>query len=126
MRENPPPFIKQMQQRVVDFFDLPEDKRVAALDEQIDEMEKMRKRFEKRRAERAGSGGGPGAGGRPPGGGPPGGNRGSMDEKQRNDMRKRMLDNSTPQQRAMFGEYFRQVEDRRRQRGLPPFPGPGR
>ncbi len=109
MRENP--FAKRMQQTVVGYFDLPEDQRVAALDKEIDRFEKFRKDMEKRRAER---------------GGPPGGfgNRGNMSESQQNDMRKRMLDNTSPQERAMFGEYMQQMQDRRRQRGLPSMSGP--
>jgi hypothetical protein len=35
-----------------------------------------------------------------------------------------MLDNTTPEDRAMMGEYMRQVQDRRRERGMPPLPGP--
>jgi hypothetical protein len=112
MRDSP--FAKRMQQTVVSYFDLPEDQRVAALDKQIDEMEKFRKDMEKRRGER---------GGRPEGG-PPGGfrNRGNMNE---SDMRKRMLDNTSPQERAMFGEYMQQMQARRKQRGLPTMGGPG-
>lgn len=112
MRDNP--FAKRMQQRVVSYFDLPEDQRVAALDKQIDEMEKRRKEMEKRRGER----------GDRPEGGPPGGfrNRGNMNE---NEMRKLMLDNTLSQERAMFSEYMQQMQDRRRQRGLPTFGGPG-
>lgn len=112
MRENP--FAKRMQQTVVGYFDLPEDQRVAALDKEIDRFEKFRKDMEKRRSER---------GGQPGGGGPPRGfgNRGNMNE---SDMRKRMLDNTSPQERAMFGEYMQQMQDRRRQRGLPEMGGP--
>ena len=110
MRENP--FAKRMQQTVVDYFDLPEEQRVAALDKEIDRFEKFRKDREKRRGDR-------------PGGGPPGGfGRGNMSDGQQNDMRKRMLDNTSPQQRAMFGEYMQQMQDRRRQRGLPQMGGP--
>jgi hypothetical protein len=113
MRENP--FAKRMQQTVVGYFDLPEDKRVAALDKEIDRFEKFRKEMEKRR----------GSGDRPPG--PPGGfgNRGNMSEGQQNEMRKRMLDNTSPQQRAMFSEYMQQMQDRRKQRGMPTMGGPG-
>ena len=109
-RDNP--FAKQMQQTVVSFFDLPEEKRVAALDKEIDRFEKFRKDMEKRRGQ---------------GGGPPGGfgNRGNMSEADRNAMRKKMLDNTSPQERAMFGEYMQQMQDRRKQRGLPTFGGPG-
>jgi hypothetical protein len=118
MRDNPPPFARQMQKNIVAYFDLPADQRRAALDKQIDEMERMRKEFEKRRGER----GGPHGARR----GPPGGFGGNMSAAQRNEMRKRMLDNTSPQQRAMFDEYFRDLAQRRKERGLPPLPGPRR
>jgi hypothetical protein len=35
-----------------------------------------------------------------------------------------MLDNTSPQERAMFSEYFQQMSQRREQRGLPPMGGP--
>lgn len=120
MRDHPPPFMREMQRNIVAFFDLPEDKRKAELDKQIDDMEKRRKQWEKGRGER-----GKGGGGRPPGG--PGGFGGrNMDPSKQNEMRKKMLDNTSPQQRAMFGEYFRELQERRKERGLPPMPGPGR
>jgi hypothetical protein len=117
MRENP--MAKRMRQSVVDYFNLPENERVALLDKHIDEGEKMRKDFEKRMKERqAKGGGGPGGfgGGPPRGPGGPGGDR--------NERAKKMLDNTSPQERAMFGEYFKQMSDRRKQRGLPPMGGP--
>jgi hypothetical protein len=47
-----------------------------------------------------------------------------MDDSQRNQVRKKMLDNTSPQQRAMFSEYFKQLEQRRKERGMPPMRGP--
>ncbi len=129
MRDNPPPFVRQMEKQMRDFFDLPADKRAAALDRAIDEMEKRRREMEKRFAENGGRPGGPGGGfgggpgGGPGRGGPPGGLAG-MDPQRRQDMAKRMLDGSTPESRAMRSEYMRQMQDRRQQRGLPPFPRP--
>ena len=121
MRDNPPPFARQMQQQVVAYFDLPDDKQKAHLDKQIDEMEKRRADWDKRRSERGKQGDGPRGGG-----GPPGGGFGrSTDPSKQAEMRKKMLDNTSPQQRAMFGEYFKQLEDRRKERGLPPMRGPG-
>lgn len=113
MRENP--MVKRMQQTVVGYFDLPQKERKAALDKDIDRFEQFRKDMEKRRA----------GGDRPPG--PPGGfgNRGNMDASQRDQMRKRMLDNTSPTERAMAGEYFKDMENRRKERGLPPMGGPG-
>jgi hypothetical protein len=76
----------------------------------------MRKDMEKRRA----------SGDRPPGPpGPPGGGRGNMDAGQRDQFQKRMLDNTSPTERAMFSEYFKDMESRRKERGLPPLGGPG-
>ena len=118
-RDNPPPFMRRMQDNIVAYFDLPEDQRTAALDEQIDEMEERRKGGERRRAER-GEGGERGGRGM----GRPGGSGRNMDASQRNQRRKRMLDNTSPQQRAMFGEYFKQLAQRRQARGLPPMRGP--
>jgi hypothetical protein len=122
MRENP--MAKRMRQSVVDYFNLPEKDRVALLDKHIDEMEKMRKDFAKRMKDRqAKGGGGPGGpggfGGPPRGPGGPGGPGGD-----RNERAKKMLDNTSPQERAMFSEYFQQMSDRRQQRGLPPMGGP--
>lgn len=138
MRDHPPPFMRRMQENIVAYFDLPEDQRPAALDKAIDEMEQRRKEWEKRRAERGdrppgergprGGPGGPGGAGGGPGGGrggPPGGFNRNMTDEQRNQFRRRMLDNTSPQQRAMFGEYFKQLEQRRKERGLPPMRGPG-
>lgn len=135
MRDNPPPFVRDMQKNMVAFFDLPEAERKKELDKQIDEWEKRRKEREKSRAERDKSGGGPpgagGPGGGPPGGGGPGGGFGGgrgnwNDPGKQAQMRKAMLDNTTPQQRAMFSEYFSEMAKRRQERGLPPMPGPPR
>ncbi len=126
MRDNPPPFVRQMQKNIRDFFDLPADKRKEALDRQINEMESRRRQMTERFAQAGGRpGGGPPGGGPGFGGGPgsgPGGNRGAMDAKGRQGMAKRMLDNTTPQDRAMMGEYMRQMQDRRRERGMPTLP----
>jgi hypothetical protein len=113
MREHP--FAKRMQQTVVAYFDLPEKERKAALDKDIDRFESFRKDMEKRR----------GSGDRPPG--PPGGfgNRGNIDAGQRDQFQKKILDNSSPTERAMFGEYFKDMQNRRKERGLPPIGGPG-
>lgn len=125
MRDNPPPFVRQMRKNIRDFFDLPADKRKEALDRQINEMESRRREMTQRFAKAGGRPGGPpgggfGFGGGGPGG--PGGNRGAMDPQRRQEMARRMLDNTTPQDRAMMGEYMRQVQDRRRERGMPTLP----
>jgi hypothetical protein len=48
-----------------------------------------------------------------------------MDAGQRNQFQKKMLDNTSPTERAMFTEYFKDMENRRRERGLPTLGGPG-
>ncbi|MBX9787766.1 MAG: hypothetical protein K2Y37_02530 [Pirellulales bacterium] len=127
------------------YFELPVEKRKAFLDERIDEMERMRKVFEKMREQNeknggaAGSGGGPGGrqGGGPsggPGAGPPGpppsdagprpggpgfGSPGST----RHERMRGMLDSTTPEERAKGAEFFRDLMKRREERGLPAFPG---
>jgi len=111
-RDNPPEFVRRMQKDMVDFFDKPKAEQDKILDKQIDEFEKRRKQWEKNRGDRSK--------------GPPGGFRGgNMDGKAANDMRKKMLDNTSPQQRAMMGEYFERMNQRRQERGMPPWGGPG-
>jgi len=114
MRDHPPPFARAMQKRIRDFFELSPDKRKEALDRSIDEGEARRREMEKRFAAN---------GGRPGGFGPPFGGR-NMDSQQRASMAKRMLDNTSPQDRAQMSEYGRQMQERRRERGLPPMRGP--
>ncbi len=114
MRENP--MAKRFQQSIVDYFDASDKERVAMLDKQIDQMENWRKQREK--SGKGGPGGGPPGGG--PRGGPPGGGGGNRE----NEMRKRMLDSTSPQQRAMFGQYFDDMNKRRQERGLPTMGGP--
>jgi hypothetical protein len=127
-------FRQRMESHMREFAQLPEDQRDAFLDRDIDRMESMRKEFEKRRAERAsnGGGGGPpfgGGDGRGPGagGGGPRGDRGPGSGEDRESWRRRRLDNSTPEQRALMTEYFQALAERRKERGLdpmPPFGGP--
>jgi hypothetical protein len=130
-------FRQRMQNRLDEFFEAPPEQRTAVLDRHIREMEQRRREFERTRAQGVGPpfggfgpgrGGFPGAGGRgPAGGGPPG--QGPTEE-QRNQRRRRLLDNTTPRERAQVTEYFREVQQRRKELGLPerPFgpPRPGR
>jgi hypothetical protein len=111
------------QKNISDFFELPPEKRKEALDRHIDNFEKMRRGMEQRFAQGGGrpGGGGPGGGGRGPGG--PGGGR-NADPARRASFAKRMLDNTTPDQRAQMGEFMRQMQDRRGERGMPAMPGP--
>lgn len=84
------------------YAELPLDKRKQYLDKRIDEMEKFMKAA---REMGAFAGGPPG----PPGGG----NSGDRQERQRN-----MLNNTTPEDRALFSEYFSDLMARRKERGM--------
>jgi len=134
-------FRTMMQQRINAYFSLPPDKRQAELDRQIKQEDLMRQAFEAARTAGGGGPGGPGggpggggtargaAGGGGPGGpgggqagrgGPPGGPPRGGSEDDRNSWRKRMIDSTSPQQRAQFTEYRRAMDARRDQLGLPP------
>jgi hypothetical protein len=60
-------------------------------------------------------GGGPGGAGGGRGGGPPG----TLSQDDGNRWRKGMIDRTSPEQRARWGEYRRAVDQRREERGLP-------
>ncbi|HEY6564762.1 MAG TPA: hypothetical protein VIY86_09720, partial [Pirellulaceae bacterium] len=106
---------RMMTERVDRYFELPASERQAYLDQQIREMEAMRQRFA-RNGDRQGG---------PPGGrfgrGPRDGREGRNGEVSR---RRQMLDNTTPEQRAKFSQYFEAMSQRRKELGLPAFAGP--
>ncbi|QDU59711.1 hypothetical protein Pan216_05430 [Planctomycetes bacterium Pan216] len=104
------------QQSIDRYFDLPEEEKTAYLDRMIDEGEKRFKEFRERAAKNKAEGKRPQG---PPGG--PFGGRQATGE-QRNEWRQKMLDNSSPQQRAKFTKFFEDMRNRRQERGLPPFP----
>ncbi len=130
-----------MQRRIDEYFTLPPEKRTAALDRAIDEMERFRREREAQGPPpgRGHPGGGPPEGG-PPGDGPPGGRppgaggrrgprpAGSQDMAERRQQRmKRMLDSTTPEGRAKMHAYHEAIRERRKERGLPEHPfGPPR
>ena len=126
MRVGQDTFRKMMDGKVSTYFSLPAEKRQDFLDQEIRQMEFMRKAFEAGQTVAAFFGGGKSAGGksgegagpRPPFG-PPGGS-----EEDRNRFRKEMLDSTTPEQRARFVEYIGAIERRRGQLGLPAMPPP--
>jgi hypothetical protein len=102
-----PIFVPMMAQQFANRYDefmakSPEEQR-KELDKRIDEMEA-----------RGGPGGGGGRGDRP-----------TMDSKRAEAMRKKMLDWTTPEQRAKFEHGIQLLNERREERGLPPMPGPG-
>ena len=89
------------------FMAMSEEERNRELDRRIDEMQ---------RRQVAGGGGGGGGGGGPR----------NMDPAKVDEMRKKMLDWTTPEQRAKFQNGIAIFNDRLRQRGLPPVnPGGG-
>jgi hypothetical protein len=92
------------------YFKLPRQQQIALLDEDINRMDRMR--------QQAGNQFGPGGFGNPPQGG-----RGSASAEDRDRRRRDRLDQTTPEDRAMFAEYFAQLRARRQQRG---FMGNGR
>ncbi|MBX3414903.1 MAG: hypothetical protein KF708_19620 [Pirellulales bacterium] len=132
------------------------DKQIDREEQRAKEWEKRRAEREKERASRGqegqsqngnrgnGSRGdgerrGGGSGSAAPGGGGPGGGGGGdrgrggeggrssyRDPQRRNEWRKKRLDSTTPQSRAMRAEYRRLADQRRQQRGLPPSRGWGR
>ena len=128
MRVGQDTFRKIMDGKVSTYFSLPAEKRQDFLDQEIRQMEFMRKAFEAGQTVAAFFGGGrsksadgkrgDGVGPRPPFG-PPGGS-----EEDRNRFRKQMIDSTTPEQRARFVEYIGAIERRRGQLGLPAMPPP--
>jgi hypothetical protein len=100
-----PMMARQFEQRYDKFMAMSPEEQRKELDKRIDEME-------------ARGQGGPG------GGGGRGGPR-NMDPKRAETMRKKMLDWTTPEQRAKFERGMELMNERREQRGLAPMPGPG-
>jgi hypothetical protein len=121
-------FQQRMNDHIAEFFKLPKEKQLAALDKDIKRMEEWQKARERRRGQRNGKGRDRGNSGSNAGGasgamanasgGQGGPRRGGRTEAQRNERRKRMLDNTTPEQRAQFREYRRMMAERRKQLGL--------
>ena len=106
------------------YFAMSPKEKVKYLDEQIDRSEKMRKEREKKSG--PGNGGPPGGGfafggqgGAKAGGGGPGGAAGRSPEEIEK-RRKQHLDRTSPEERARMDQLRKDMDDRRRQRGLPP------
>ena len=128
MRVGQDTFRKIIDGKVSTYFSLPAEKRQDFLDQEIRQMEFMRKAFEVGQKVAAFLGGGvsKSAGGKRGDGvgpRPPFGSLGSSEE-DRNRFRKHMIDSSTPEQRARFVEYIGAIERRRGQLGLPVMPPP--
>lgn len=116
-------FRTAMRARIDAYFATPPEQRQAMLDRHIDQEEMLRKASDLTRAVSGGGerSGQPAAGGQ--GGGQAGGSNQAGSDDSRSNWRKRIIDRTTPEQRARYVEYRRAIEDRRGQRGLPAGPG---
>ena len=102
-----PMFQRMMNERMNQFFAMSEEEQKAELDKWIDRMEN-------RDSDRGGQGGG---------GGPRWGGEG-MSQQQRDRRRQERLDSTTPELRAKFDKFKDMMNDRRKERGLPPVDRP--
>lgn len=100
-----PIFMKMFEARLDKFFGMTPEEQRAELDKQIDRMQSGLRQ------------GGPGGGG-PPGGTPP-------SPQQIDEMRKKMLDWTTPEQRAKFENAMQMFQKRLQERGITPPNGGG-
>lgn len=97
-----PLMAKQFEKNYDEFMAKSPEEQRRELDNRINEMEAR------------GGQGGPGRGGPP-----------NMDPKKMDEFRKKMLDYTTPEQRAKFENGIQMMNDRRKERGLPPVGPPG-
>jgi hypothetical protein len=113
--------------RAAAYCKLPPDQRTAFLDQQIAEMQKFQQAMQSQRPANQNGGNTPSGGNAQNGNGPggPGGPPNRFDQQARNNFRLQMLDNTTPEQRAEFGQFIQGLGQRCLERGLPP-PGFGR
>lgn len=131
MEEGRKLMMKGMEARVDSYFAAPPDQRQKLIDDQLKQMQSMQKAFEGSRSMFQGLGGqGGGQAGGAQGAGRAGnqqtaGGPTTRSEEDRNNWRKRMIDGSSPSQRARWTEYFGEVEKRRQALGLPGGGGPG-
>lgn len=101
-----PLMARRFEQRYDEFMKLSPEEQRQELDKRIDEMEQRMK---------AGAGSG-----RPGGEGRGDGNRPPIDAKKAEEFRKKMLDWTTPEQRAKFENGMNLFNERRKERGLEP------
>jgi exonuclease VII large subunit len=111
--------MKREESRLKEYAQMSPVEKAKHLDAQIDRMEKMRQQF----AGRNPNGGGQRPQGAPPGGfgtGSPGsgGTRPNLSPEEREKRRKERLDKTTPELRALRDLYRKDMEARRKQRGL--------
>ena len=130
MEEGRKLMMKGMEARVDAYFAAPPGQRQKLIDDQLKQMQSMQKAFEGSRSMLQGLGGqGGGQAGGAQGAGRAGnqqtaGGPATRSEEDRNNWRKRMIDGSSPGQRARWTEYFGEVEKRRQALGLPGGGGP--
>ncbi|HEX6963454.1 MAG TPA: hypothetical protein VF175_16420 [Lacipirellula sp.] len=98
-----PMMARQFEQRYDQFMALSPEEQQKELDQRIDEMEARGRGADGSRGDR---------GGRP-----------DIDPKRADAIRKKMLDWTTPEQRAKFEHGIQLLNDRRKERGLPPLSG---
>lgn len=108
-----PIFMKMFEARIDRFMAMSPEEQRKEMDKRIDEM--------KARMNASGQGGPPPGGGA----GGPGGNGPRPSAQQMDEMRKKMLDWTTPKQRAKFDAAFQKFNERLEQRGMNPMPGGG-
>jgi hypothetical protein len=102
------------QRRLEQYAQMSPTEKARHLDDAINQSEQRRQQMAQR-----GPGTGPRPGGGPPGGSGPGGSRGPSTPEEREKRRKERLDRTTPEFRALMDQYRKDMETRRRQRGLP-------
>ena len=129
MEEGRKLMMKGMETRVDSYFSAPPDQRQKLIDDQLKQMQSMQTAFEGSRSMFQGLAGQGGQAGGAQGAGRAGnqqtaGGPASRSEEDRNTWRKRMIDGSSPSQRARWTEYFGEVEKRRQALGLPGGGGP--
>lgn len=113
--------MKMMTNMTKQLLAMPKSQQNAVLDLFIDGMEAMRKQQEQRMAKANSSGNESGGGDRP--------RRPPVSDEERDQRRREFFDNMPPEDRATFSEGIRAMNDRRRERGMPPmrmFPPPRR
>jgi uncharacterized membrane protein YgcG len=108
------PMREKMKADFNNYFTMSPKEKQQVLDQQIDREEKWKKEREKSgKTNTGGKGGSPGGGGGPGGGGP-------KTPDQVKDRSKQRLDNSSPEDRAKRDQFRKDMENRRKQRGLAP------
>ena len=118
MEEGRKLMMKGMEARVDSYFAAPPDQRQKLIDDQLKQMQSMQKAFEGSRSMFQGLGGQGGKGGAAGNQQQAAGGPGPRSEEDRSAWRKRMIDGSSPSQRARWTEYFGEVEKRRQALGM--------